>query len=561
MFENRDNSEIHDDIAPDAERAAISPTAENDGNLDAGRLEEHAYNPPEFRSAYYVPPMNFAKPTEPETTFTQLSSDADTSVVAPYGEKPPYIPTEPITEPTAAPRTDIFTSRFAPRPESAEPLYREPRYNEVVRAEPQNNSTYTPGIAATTPFYAPPRQQTRPEPQPEPQRVPHRPSRVGAFARAVCLALICALLGASAGILATKYAIERGDLVLPTGGYNTSAGTPLSNADRETLSKLIEALSATGEALPAELIYTNACDQVVSVMSEVKIPGPGGRTTPTTIYGSGFIISEDGYILTNHHVIEDAAYYGADIKVTLYNGTVYTATLRGSAADNDVAVLKIDATGLSAVTIGKNTEMHVGERVYAVGNPRRLDYTMTEGILSALERNVDIENAGNIKMFQISAAVNAGNSGGPVYNARGEVLGIVSAKYVDEGTEGLGFAIPIDDAMAIANELMDKGYVSGKPMLGVTGRTYDEIDARYYNSVVGYNVYTVDAGSAAEKAGILIHDTITELGGIPVTSTDTLTAAKNTFKPGDTTHVVVYRVTNGVGEYLTLTITFDENHG
>jgi serine protease Do len=199
--------------------------------------------------------------------------------------------------------------------------------------------------------------------------------------------------------------------------------------------------------------------------------------------------------------------------------------------------------------------MQVGDTIYTVGNPLgELDYTMTSGIVSALDRVIQVDAATSINMFQIDAAVNSGNSGGPVYNSEGKVIGIVSAKYASAGVEGLGFAIPINDAVDIVSQLITNGYVAGKPSLGISVRDWSSAYAQYYGTPEGALVEAVEPGSAADKAGVRIGDIITKLGDTDVTSTETLLIAKKMFSAGDTTTIVVSRD----GEELTLTITFDE---
>jgi membrane-associated protease RseP (regulator of RpoE activity) len=205
--------------------------------------------------------------------------------------------------------------------------------------------------------------------------------------------------------------------------------------------------------------------------------------------------------------------------------------------------------------IGSSAGLRVGERIYAVGNPSRLDYTMTDGLVSALDRAVQVESQVSIDMFQISAAVNRGNSGGPVYNTRGEVVGIVSAKYISEGTEGLGFAIPMDDAMRIATELITNGYVSGKASLGIRGRDVDSQTAEYYGWPEGVVVREVTPGSAADKAGIQVGDTIVALGDVAVKTIDALNIEKKNYKAGDKVKITIVRN----GNELTLDVTFDED--
>ena len=282
-----------------------------------------------------------------------------------------------------------------------------------------------------------------------------------------------------------------------------------------------------------------------------------GMNSSSAVSGTGFIVSEDGYILTNYHVIELAAQNDKDVNVILYDGTRYTASIVGYEKYNDVAVLKIDATGLKPVSFGNSDSLSVGDLVYAVGNPLgELDFSMSTGHVSALDRAITSDESGvAINMFQIDAAVNSGNSGGPVYNAAGEVVGIVTAKYASTGVEGLGFAIPINDAVKIASDLITKGYVTGKAYMGVQiDQRYNSLYSQYYNMPLGAYVYSVEDGSCAEKAGLLAKDIITRLGDQDITGYTDLTSALHGFSAGDTTSMTVYRG----GEEVTLTITFDE---
>ena len=310
--------------------------------------------------------------------------------------------------------------------------------------------------------------------------------------------------------------------------------------------------ASTGSELSATEIYQLACKQVVGISTTVTGYNMFGQLTKNAVSGTGFILSEDGYILTNNHVVEGAR----DVTVKLYDGSEYAAEVVGTEGrDSDVAVLKIEASGLTPVTLGNSDAMEVGEKVYAVGNPLgELTYTMTSGIISALDREIATDRNVNVNMFQLDAAVNAGNSGGPVYDAYGRVLGIVTAKYQSTGIEGLGFAIPINDAMAIARELIDHGYVTGKAYFGIVVTNMSEADAQRYNSKAGVYVTSVNDGSCAEKAGMQQGDVILELGGKAVANTSELASVKKDYKAGDSCEVTVWRS----GNTLKLTVTFDE---
>ena len=299
--------------------------------------------------------------------------------------------------------------------------------------------------------------------------------------------------------------------------------------------------------VPAEQIYADACGQVVAVSTT------DGRTASA---GSGFIVTADGYILTNYHVIESGYLRGLPITVSTYDGTEYTAQVTGTESESDLAVLKIQAEDLTPAVFGDDGAVAVGERVYTVGDPTgSLPYTMTRGTLSAVDRQIATEENTSVNMFQFDAAVNRGSSGGPLYNAYGQVIGVVTAKYAATGVEGLGFAIPAADACAIANQLIAKGYVAGKAYLGlVLDNTYTPAVARYYQGAAGAYVRSVEEDSAAMAAGLQPGDVITAVDDTAVFSADDLVAAVREYSAGDKAALTVCRG----GDYLTVTVTFGE---
>ena len=304
-------------------------------------------------------------------------------------------------------------------------------------------------------------------------------------------------------------------------------------------------------------VYDLACRQVVAITTEVTYTNFFGYTSSSAVSGSGFIVSSDGYILTNYHVIEDAYSSGYKITVMKYDGTSYTAEIVGVEEDNDIAVLKVEATDLEAVTFGDSDAISVGDDAYAVGNPLgELEFTMTFGRVSALNRSISTSSSEEpINMFQIDAAVNSGNSGGPVYDANGKVIGIVTAKYKSSGVEGIGFAIPINDAVSIAEDLITKGYVTGKASLGVViDDRYNALYSRYYNMPQGAYVYSVEYGSCASKAGLRAGDIITAIDANEINDDNTISHVLRQYAYGDTAQLTYYRD----GEYFTVEVTFDE---
>ena len=404
--------------------------------------------------------------------------------------------------------------------------------------------------APTTPrrYYTPPEKQERPPKPPRDEK-----KKNGIFGKVAAGLAAGLLMGAAIGIGVAGIVDQPAEALAtaPSAASSTpeAAPTPVLNVSTDSSGEM----SATD-------IYALATQQVVGIRTEISY-NIWGRQTTTTVSGTGFIVSEDGYIITNEHVIEDAYQGGYDVQVITYSGDTYTAEIIGFEDEgSDIAVLKIDATGLTPVKIGNSGDLQVGGQIYAVGNPLgELTYTMTGGMVSALDREISTVDqstgeTNTVNMFQIDAAVNGGNSGGPVYNSRGEVVGVVSAKYEDTGVEGLGFAIPINDAVDIANDLITQGYVSGKPYMGVTVQTMPQNVRNYYGVPAGAYVYYIESGSCADDAGLELGDIITGIDGTEITSSSDLSSAIKSYRAGDTAELTVYRD----GGYITLSIVFDE---
>ena len=422
-----------------------------------------------------------------------------------------------------------------------------------------SDASYIPSDHATTV----PRHYNCSELEPEKKaKKEKKPRRGMPVAAVIALCLVCAIIGgAGGGALAGSYMQKQLEADTPALSAPEKADGPVINVTAPGVSPSVGTnIVADGSVLSAGEIYSIACQQVVAVTTEITYKNYFGYTTSAAVSGSGFIISADGYILTNYHVIEDAAQGGYEISVLTHDGSEYVASIVGHEADNDVAVLKIEAENLSAVTLGDSDAIAVGDSIYAVGNPLgELEYTMTSGMVSALDRDIttydsDSGSYTTINMFQIDAAVNSGNSGGPVYNDKGHVIGIVTAKYSDSGVEGLGFAVPINDAVAIAEDLITKGYVSGKAYMGISVDTLPASVSQYYGLPSGAYVVSVEEGSCAEKAGLEAGDIITALGDTAITNGDDLISAKKAYRAGDSTTITVSR-SGGDAE---LTIVFDE---
>ncbi|MBR2937461.1 MAG: trypsin-like peptidase domain-containing protein [Oscillospiraceae bacterium] len=306
-------------------------------------------------------------------------------------------------------------------------------------------------------------------------------------------------------------------------------------------------LPPQGPLTPSE-IYTKNVQAVVAVNATIEKSGSYGQSA-----GSGFIISADGYIATNHHVINGAS----KVTVTTHTGDSLEAKIVGKDATNDVALLKVEGENLPFATLGSSDELAVGDMVVAIGNPLgELISTLTVGYVSAKDRIVDTDGS-VINMLQTDAAINAGNSGGPLFNTKGEVIGIVTAKYSgssgsDATIEGLGFAIPTDDIISILSDLKEFGYVTGA-YLGVKVRDVDA-SGQSYGLPAGAYVAEVIAGNAADKAGVRVGDIIVNLGGYKIDSLTALTRVLRRLDAGQTVSVTVYRG----GQEKILTITLDE---
>lgn len=408
----------------------------------------------------------------------------------------------------------------------------EQRLYEDAEFVPQDEATEVPN------YYAPEEKKPR-----EKSGSAHRSGTL----KTACLCLVCALVGGLAGGFISWNAVKG----------SIAADAPAGDATKPIVSTTnIKKVST--ETASANEIYELGCRQTVGVSLESTYANIFGQRSASAVAGTGFVITADGYILTNYHVIESAQESGYKVSVLFKDKSSYEAKIVGFDENNDVAVLKIDASDLTPATIGNSDDIAVGDSVFAIGNPLgELDFSMTSGRVSALDRSITTDHSSApINMFQFDAAINSGNSGGPVYNESGEVIGIATAKVGSYGVEGLGFAIPINDAADIANELITKGYVSGKAYMGVNiDNRYTSMYAQYYNMPEGAYVYNVESGGCAEKSGLAAGDIITEVGGEAIGGYSDLNAAVKNFKAGQSTDIVVYRG----GEYATLNITFDES--
>ena len=322
--------------------------------------------------------------------------------------------------------------------------------------------------------------------------------------------------------------------------------------------EVISGTTVSNGGLNPSQVYAMNVGSVVSISNYATVLGNFWGGTPgqqMMSSGSGFILTEDGYVITNYHVVEGAE----KLTVTTHLGEEHEAQLVGHDELNDVALLKVEATGLDAVVIGSSDDLSVGDQVVAIGNPLgELTSTQTVGYISGKDRSVTTDGS-IINMLQTDAAINSGNSGGPLFNMKGEVVGITTAKYSGSSgsgasIEGIGFAIPIDDVMGMIDDLRDYGYLKNQAYLGVEVMNMDSDTASMYSLPLGSYVSKVVEGGSAHRAGVQEKDIIIALGDYTVTGNSELTNALRRFSAGDTTTITVFRA----GQELTLDITFDE---
>ena len=380
----------------------------------------------------------------------------------------------------------------------------------------------------------------------------------GGAAKVVALVLACTIAGGGAGV-GGAYLYDRA--VAP---QNV---TTIYEEDRPTVQTVVN--NNNGQPMTPEQLYAANLPSCVGITVNTTV-NIFGQTTTSAASGSGFVLSRDGYIATNYHVIEEAVDNSSvTIEVSFADGSKYDARLVGGEKDNDVAVLKIEANGLTPVTLGDSSKLVVGESVYAIGNPLgELTYSLTDGIVSALDRLITTtgtdengrQTSTTLNVFQTNCAINPGNSGGPLFDGYGNVIGITTAKYTQSSSgvsaEGLGFALPINDVKEILADLIEHGYVTGKPYMGVTVDVVSS-DAQSFGIPAGAVVKSVADDSCAQKAGLQVNDIITAIDDTAIDSPSALTAAlSSNYKAGDTAALTVIRSQ----QELKLTITFDEKN-
>ena len=422
--------------------------------------------------------------------------------------------------------------------------------NQYNVPQPEPETAYTApqtdnGAGGATPPVHPVQPQ---DAQPPKKKKKFNGKRVARSAVALVLA---AAMGFAGGFVGAKFG-GSGKVVI-------QQVAPSSTADSASGSdSSITAASSSGSSLTTEQVADLVSPSVVVITTEQVVYSQWswyGQNQVESGAGSGVIISSDGYILTCAHVVDGAS----TITVTIGDKD-YTATLVGEDTTSDIAVIKIDADGLTPATVGNSDSLKVGQSVMAVGNPLgELGGTVTGGMISALNRSVTIQGSSSVNtmsLIQMDASVSPGNSGGGLFNMNGELVGIVNAKSSSSDAEGLGFAIPINDAIKVAQELLENGYVTGRPYLGITYLAVTDAQTASQLGVNAYGVYVVEVvkGGPAEKAGLQAGDRIVSVDGTEIASKDDLGTLMQKHAAGDTLSITIARE----GQMQTVNVTLGE---
>ena len=424
--------------------------------------------------------------------------------------------------------------------------------NQYNDPQPEPETAYTApqtdnGAGGATPPVHPVQPQDAQPPNPK-KKKKFNGKRVARSAVALVLA---AAMGFAGGFVGAKFG-GSGKVVI-------QQVAPSSTADSASGSdSSITAASSSGSSLTTEQVADLVSPSVVVITTEQVVYSQWswyGQNQVESGAGSGVIISSDGYILTCAHVVDGAS----TITVTIGDKD-YTATLVGEDTTSDIAVIKIDADGLTPATVGNSDSLKVGQSVMAVGNPLgELGGTVTGGMISALNRSVTIQGSSSVNtmsLIQMDASVSPGNSGGGLFNMNGELVGIVNAKSSSSDAEGLGFAIPINDAIKVAQELLENGYVTGRPYLGITYLAVTDAQTASQLGVNAYGVYVVEVvkGGPAEKAGLQAGDRIVSVDGTEIASKDDLGTLMQKHAAGDTLSITIARE----GQMQTVNVTLGE---
>ena len=378
----------------------------------------------------------------------------------------------------------------------------------------------------------------------EPEKKAKKKKRKLRFlATALCFSLLGSVLGAGSAIWLSRLQEKK--------GADTGELTVMVEGIREN--SVIETVTVeTGKEMTAAQVYAANVHSTVGITTAITTNIWGFQTT-SAASGSGFIISTDGYILTNYHVIEGAS----SISVSLFDGTVYDAALIGYDESNDIAVLKVDAQDLPPVIWGDSGNLNVGDPVVAIGNPLgELTFSLTAGLVSAMDREVTLSSSVTMNLIQTDCAINSGNSGGALFNLYGEVIGVTNAKYSSSSSseasiDNIGFAIPVNSIRTIVESIIEKGYIAS-PYIGISVMDVSQ-ETQLYGIPAGIAVQSVAAGSPAEEAGLQAGDVIISVNG-QVMDSDSLVRFVGSSAVGDLLTLEIYRQ----GQSVTLSVTVGE---
>lgn len=393
----------------------------------------------------------------------------------------------------------------------------------------------------------------------------NKPKKFVTMTQMIVTVIVAALLFTGAG-LAIGRGISANNEPTQQETLNSATAAPEQNMSSPSQTQEPASQPSTGiktndnraEGDGSTSIVQSSMSSVVSIDIEAEVSTgrywySQGETEKETVgSGSGVIITSDGYIVTNNHVVSGAE----AIKVYLQDGTEYEAQLIGTDSYTDLAVIKINAENLPAATVGSSSTLMVGDTIYAIGNPLGvLATSVSKGIVSGLDREVTVDGQ-QMTLMQVNASVNPGNSGGGLFNADGELVGIVNSKASGENVEGIGFAIPMDTAKSVITDLMDHGFVTGRPYLGIVMQNvaFTTGNRGFFGS--GYTthpqIYSIEAGSAAENAGLKVNDIILAFGGEDITSSSEISALLYGYKVGDTVTITVQRGSEQIDVNVTL---------
>ena len=379
-------------------------------------------------------------------------------------------------------------------------------------------------------------------------------SEKGGFAKSIILPFVSGIVGATL-VMGVCFSVPQIKNKI-MGEIQTGNTTTVGSGNYTTSSNNLVSLSNYSDTSVG--VAEKVLPSIVGIRVEYNVNSIFYRQTSTaTAEGSGVIISEDGYILTNNHIVSNSSSYyqvseASRIVVYLYNdSTEYEAKIVGTDEETDLAVIKIEKTGLTPAELGDSDQVKIGEFAMAIGNPLGMQNSVSSGIISAVNREITDTDGKNYTLIQTDAAINSGNSGGALVNSSGQVIGINTLKLMGTGVEGIGFAIPINDTKPIYEDLIQYSKVK-RPYIGFSGRDLDEATAKANNLVVGAYVVSIEEFSAAEKAGLRPGDVVIKINGTSITTMDELNAIKNECQIGDEITLTVVR--DGQEKELKLTL-------